>query len=139
MHFELVELKVKERVSSKELRGRTGAFPGREIDLRYLVLKAGREVAFLWYDLFPTDFYVVLYEMYVAKRFRGQGIGSELLLRTEDLAMKRVYKRVLVRPMPLSDGIGRERLIGWYERHGFREMQDQPGIYVKDFSLGSSG
>jgi len=137
MHLELVELKAKERISSKELRGRTGAFPGREIDLRYLiVLNAGREVAFLWYDLFPTDFYLVLYEMYVAKRFRGQGIGSELLLRTEDLAMKRGYNRVLVRPMPLSDGIGRERLIGWYERRGYREMPDQLEIYVKDVSLG---
>ncbi len=134
MHLDLVELKARERISSKELRGRTGVFPGRQIDLRYLVLKGGREVAFLWYDLFPTDFYLVLYEIYVAKRFRGQGIGSELLHRTEDLAMKRGYNRVLIRPMPLSDGFGRERLIAWYQRHGFREKPDQPGTYLKDVS-----
>jgi hypothetical protein len=54
MDLELVELRAKTEIKSAESRGRAGEFPGREIDLRYLVLKKDGEVAFLWYEMFPT-------------------------------------------------------------------------------------
>jgi ribosomal protein S18 acetylase RimI-like enzyme len=138
MQFEFIELKAQTEIDSAELRARAREFPGREIDLRYLVRKAGDEVAFLWYDVFPTEVYLVLYELFVARAFRRQGIGSELIQHAEALAIERGYKQILVRPEPLSDEMTREQLIAWYERLGFTKMAGERGIYVKNVSTGES-
>jgi GNAT superfamily N-acetyltransferase len=138
MQLEFIELRAQTEISSLELRKRAGEFPGRDVDLRYLVRNACEEVAFLWYDVFPTEVYLVLYELFVATGFRGQGIGSLLIQHTEALALARGYKKILVRPEPLSDEITKERLIVWYQKRGFTQMDGDRGIYVKSLSSGES-
>jgi GNAT superfamily N-acetyltransferase len=136
MHLEFVELKAKSDIKARELRARAGEFPGSEINLRYVVQRESEEVAFLWCDVDPAEDYFVLYELFVAERFRGQGIGSELLRRTQSLAAERGYKRILVRPKPLSREIKQEDLVKWYEKNGFTPMLGEPGIYIKDLLAG---
>jgi len=135
MQLEFIELRTHAEIISEELRARARQFPGRAIDLRYLVLKAGKEVAFLWYNTFPTEFYLVIYELFVEERFRHQGIGSALIQHAESLATARGYRQILVRPQPLSDKITPEQLVGWYEKRGFTKMTDDRGIYFKNVSF----
>lgn len=132
MQLEFIELRAQAEIISEELRARAREFPGRAIDLRYLVLKAGKEVAFLWYNTFPTEFYLVIYELFVEARFRHQGIGSALIHHAETLATARGYRQILARPQPLSDEITQEQLVAWYEKRGFTKMTDDRGIYFKN-------
>lgn len=132
MQLEFIELKTQTEINSEELRARAREFPGRVIDLKYLVRKAGEEVAFLWYNTFPTDFYLVIYELFVAARFRNQGIGSALIRHAETLATDRGYRQILVRPQPLSNDITQAQLIVWYEKRGFTKMTGDEGIYFKN-------
>jgi GNAT superfamily N-acetyltransferase len=116
MQLEFIELKTQTAINSGELRARARQFPGRVIDLRYVVRKADDEVAFLWYNTFPTEFYLVIYELFVAARFRHQGIGSALI----------------------HHEITKEQLIAWYEKRGFTKMAGDRGIYLKNDFIGQS-
>lgn len=132
MELELNELTAACQINSPELRDRAGDFPGHDITRRYLVTVLRKEVAFLWYDAFPDNDYLILYEIYVAKRFRWQGIGSELIRRSEQLARDLGYGRLFVLPKPLADGITKEQLVKWYTDRGFVPKPDQDGAYVKE-------
>jgi len=132
--LEFIELKAETEINSGELRAPAGDFPGRCIDLRYLVVRAGREVAIVWYNTFPPDHYLVLYKLFVAAKFRRRGIGSALIQHAEALARARGYNRILVHAQPLSDDITEKQLIGWYEKRGFKCTDPERETYVKNIS-----
>lgn len=133
MKLELHKLTAASEINSAELRARACRYvPGNEVRLNYLVRMSGEEVAFLSYDAFPDSEHLVLYEMFVAERFRGQGIGSELIRRSLQLATELGYRRLLVMPKPLAEGITPQQLVTWYEKRGFVPAPEQHGTYIME-------
>ena len=77
MKSELHKLTAASEINSAELRARACRYvPGNEVRVSYLVRMSGEEVAFFSYDEFPDSDRLILYEIFVAERFRWQGIGS---------------------------------------------------------------
>lgn len=139
MKLEVLELNSASEISSPELRERAAiSVPGTEVSRSYIVRMSGNEVAFLSYDLMRDDKNLVLYELFVASRFRRQGIGSELIRHSIRMATKLGYRQLLVRPKPLAEGIAQEELVCWYERCGFVPAPEQPGAYIKAVPEGES-
>jgi GNAT superfamily N-acetyltransferase len=137
MTLELVELHSKRQVRLKELRKQTGDFPGRSVDQRFLVREKGTEVALLWLVVFPPERYLVIYRLYVAERFRGNGIGSELIRHAETLTKQLGRSQILLTPEPLSPDTTREELVAWYKRRGFAQL-NQGLAYFKDVPTDNS-
>jgi GNAT superfamily N-acetyltransferase len=131
MHLQFIKLTSKKQICSIELRMRAKDFPGRKIDLRYLVRRRGEEVGFLWYMAFPSEKYLKVQEIYVAKEFRRQGIGLQLIGHAETLARRRKYEGLTLTPRPLDPEIDTERLVAGYEKQGFVKVDAERRIYRK--------
>jgi len=131
MNLKLFELHSKRQVKSKELRAHAEPFPGRKIDHRFIVRQETKEVALLWFVVFPSEPYLVIYKLYVAGRYRGKGIGSELIRRAEIMARQSGRSRILVTPKPITPYTTREELVAWYERRGFSRLNEGL-MYFKD-------
>ena len=65
--------------------------------------------------------------------YRGRGIGSELLRECIADADKEGVRLLL--EINASNGLTREQLEAWYIRHGFKEHQQYPGLYVRESKL----
>jgi ribosomal protein S18 acetylase RimI-like enzyme len=85
----------------------------------------------VWHEVWPEEEYFYLYELFVAKRFRRKGIGSELVRLSLRKAMDLGYNGVKVQPKPLDDDITQEQLVSWYENLGFTRMPDHPEFFVR--------
>jgi GNAT superfamily N-acetyltransferase len=133
MKLDLHKLTAASEINSADLLARARRYiPGNEVRLSYLVRMLGEEVAFLSYDAFPDSDRLILYEMFVAERFRGQGIGSELICRSLQLATELGYRRLFVIPKPLAEGITQQKLVRWYEERGFVPDPEQHGAYIME-------
>jgi GNAT superfamily N-acetyltransferase len=100
---------------SPELAGCFARTPERPNSWRYLVYDDTEQLAFMSVDLKP-DFF--LYEIYVVRHQRGNGIGTWMLAELDNIARKARRKRIFVRPIPL-DGGDPNRLKKWYEQNGY--------------------
>ena len=129
--LEFIKLVSKSQIRSPELRKRAKAFPGRTIDLRYLVRRSAEEIAFLWYMAFPGETLLKIHEMYILKEFRGQGIGLHLIAHAEQLAMRRDYQGLILTAVPLDLEIDIKRLVTWYKKHGFTEKDAERKLFCK--------
>lgn len=118
--MEFVELTSWEEALTEPIRERArGSEP--ELTRKYSVRENGAEVAYIaldWADLDDCSD-LVLYEMFVPKELRHHGIGSRILVKTEELAKAEGYSRVLLIAHPLDD-YPREELAAWYRKQGFQ-------------------
>lgn len=95
-----------------------------ETRLRYVVLRGKEEVAFLSFDLIPTWDFLVLYEMYVAKPFRRQGIGTQILDLADDIARRHGRKSVVhTVGAPLDSDISHKKLVQYFLDRGFQRTR----------------
>lgn len=63
-----------------------------------------------------------LYAFRVRPDYRGQGIGTELLERAEQILQQRAFRRAVI--AVARDNLGALRL---YELHGYRQFAEDPG------------
>jgi GNAT superfamily N-acetyltransferase len=133
MKLEIHKLIAFSEINSPELLARAHPWvPGNEVRVSYLVRMSGEEVAFLSYDADRDSDRLTLYEIFVAEQFRGQGIGSELIRRSRQLAAEKGYRRLFVIPKPLAEEITPQKLVRWYEERGFVPSPEQRGAYIME-------
>ena len=126
MRLDLEELGCTRHIDCEELDARARQNTWTEQRLQYLVRLDGQAVAFLSFDLWPGRDFIILYELFVAKNHRHRGIGPALIEQAKSIASTRGYKRIIIRPSPLSD-VSESALIAWYQSLGFRPMAIEPG------------
>jgi len=90
------------------------------------------EVAFLTFDIFLPD-ELNLYEIFVARRYRRQGVGSEVIRFAADLGRLMCKKRLSIWARPLSHQ-SQEDLIAWYVRRGLKPTEEDDELLVIDLS-----
>lgn len=115
----------------EDLRQRALNNPQTEARLRYVVFRDVVEVAYLSFDLLPNADFLVLYELFVAKPFRRQGLGTEILRQAEAIAREHGRSRILIRPKPLALDISREQLQLFYQERGYQPVTEDRGLYQK--------
>lgn len=93
---------------------------------QYIAYRGEREIGFIALDDIPELGCLVLYELFVPIRFRGSGLGTQLLDKVETIARAEGYERVTLYPRPLEPGFPAERLLAWYCRHGYTARVDCP-------------
>ncbi len=100
--------------------------PWRNDRPQYVARRGREDVAFLACDLNPPD--LVIYEIFVALPFRGQGIGSRLVEKAVSEGRRNGCDRLLARPGQLSPDYPVEALTVWYRKRGFVAIPGNAGI-----------
>lgn len=118
MDFVLEELEDSVVWDEPELQTRADQINRSRNTTCYRVLLSGAEVAFLALDRWGTDF-LVLYEFFIPRAFRGQGIGTNLMRKVECVAKEEGFGRLRLMPTPLDSGVKAERLVLWYQKQGY--------------------
>jgi GNAT superfamily N-acetyltransferase len=89
----------------------------------YTKLYVGRvddqEVALLVVDFWPPPEPLRVYEIFVVDPARREGVGSELLLYAEQLAVQSGNTEVELHARSLDDRIRTSILVAWYRRRGY--------------------
>lgn len=85
----------------------------------YRVVKNDLEVALVVIDRRRDLSALIIYDLFVIKRFRSQGLGSAILTLLEGIAAKEGFKSARLCPTQIDSEWPRERLIQWYLRRGF--------------------
>lgn len=78
-----------------------------------------KEVAFVSLDRWPELSQMVIYEIFVPRSTRRQGIASAVLNEIERISLCEGLSVVRLTPAPLDTGITREILSVWYDRRGY--------------------
>ena len=128
--FRFEELHVERTFVSPELQGVAKGNPWTEHRKQYKVLRDGIEVAYVSFD-FDRPEGNNLYLLYVAKGFRGQGIGSRCLEFAVELTKELKRPRLTVLPRhyeessadPKTQKRNQKKLEQWYRDGGFRVMR----------------
>jgi GNAT superfamily N-acetyltransferase len=113
-------------VESPLLRKRAEESSRTKYTEHYIAYDEGREIGFISLDVRPGTDYVVLYELIVEPSLRRLGIGTALVAEVEKITRGLGRPRIILMPEPFMLDIGREALVAWYERLGFRRRQDLP-------------
>ncbi|HXW89365.1 MAG TPA: GNAT family N-acetyltransferase [Terriglobales bacterium] len=118
--MEMIELASCDDALTTEIRERAKNGSACSLTKKYSVRENATEVAYAaidWYDLrLCSD--LILYEMFVPKKFRHSGVGSRILEKVEGLAKANGYSRVIVIARPLED-YPKEKLKAWYQQRGY--------------------
>jgi hypothetical protein len=106
--FELPALRKRAQESSKSIK-----------TIHYRCIADGQEVAFVSLDRWPELGEMVLYEIFVPRELRRQGIGSAALSEVENTAINEGMFLIRLRPRPLDGGISEADLAKWYSQRGY--------------------
>jgi GNAT superfamily N-acetyltransferase len=121
--MEMVELASCDDALTSDIRelARYGSACG--LTKKYSVREKGIEVAYVAIDWYELDLCsdLILYEMFIPKNFRHNGIGSRILETVEALAKVNGYSRVLLIARPLED-CPKESLRAWYQQRGYETV-----------------
>jgi GNAT superfamily N-acetyltransferase len=121
LDFESPELRKRAQESSKSIK-----------TTHYRAIANTREVAFVSLDRWPELGHMVLYEIFIAKKLRRQGIGSDVLAEVESTAIKEEVYVMRLRPKPLDEGISQQELDNWYARRGYAQDSTITGEMQKN-------
>ena len=83
MPMEFLEITAAEQCHEQEIRARASASSKARHTRHYVVWQEGLTVAFLSLDLIPNVEYLVVYELFVPRALRRQGVGSRVLAEVE--------------------------------------------------------
>jgi GNAT superfamily N-acetyltransferase len=127
--MELIELVNWEQAATEEIQRRARNGSKAKITKHYAAYEGSQEVAFVALDRHPQDSErLTLYEMFVPRALRRNGIGTRLLKEIERIARDEGYSSVHLCPEPLDAAYSREGLIAWYAERGYIEIQDPKGL-----------
>jgi GNAT superfamily N-acetyltransferase len=90
----------------------------------YVAFEAGRAVAFVSLDIHHRLQWLVLYELFVPREYRGRGIGTCALSVVERFGRKLGYAKLTLRPHPLDIEYPFSKLKSWYRRLGYEARGD---------------
>jgi len=127
----LIEIATPESIASLGIRKRAETSSKSLHTKQYVVIENGLEVGFLSLDIRPNADYLVLYELFVPKEYRCQGIASRTLNEVEKVAKSLKYKKITLTPSPLGNVYSRSELISWYKKRGYIERQECPSELEK--------
>jgi GNAT superfamily N-acetyltransferase len=119
-----VELESNQDVENAEIRQRAMLRRIAPASKHFLGYKDGKQVVFISLDLRPDLHAVSLYEIFVPKAMRRNGVGAEALGYVADLSQKWGFERVLVLPTPFEQDFPKEKLVQWYKDHGYVASAD---------------
>lgn len=98
---------------------------------QYLILRDGREVAFVSLDHFPHSTDIVIFEIFVDPPCRKRGIGTAIMRELELLAARRGCTKLVLCPQPLDSSVTRQALVRWYEGLGYRRSTQSHDVMEK--------
>jgi ribosomal protein S18 acetylase RimI-like enzyme len=131
LEVQLRDLSIDDNIQSEELRNRAGRNPATDHRLRFLLLQNKQEVGYLSFDLWPSENYIVLYELYILSEFRRKGIGTTVLNKAEKIGIDLGNSLILLKPEPLSADITKTDLINWYIKIGYSPWTENPKLFAK--------
>lgn len=91
----------------------------------------GSEAGFLSYEDWSDQLLGFIHEIFVLPEFRGKGIGGNLLLFSETLAMDLHCISIRLEPYAFDHKVDSEWLISWYEGKGYVRKTDDPNKLEK--------
>jgi hypothetical protein len=97
----------------------------------YKALAQSEEVAFVSLDRWPELSQMVIYEIFVPRSTRRQGIASAVLNEVERISACEGLSIVRLAPAPLDAGITKDALYDWYGRRGYVSDPDISGELFK--------
>lgn len=137
-HMNSVKIEEAHAVDHPFLRERVakGKRPGTK---EFVALTDGVEAGLLIFEHFPNYSLGIVYEIYVLREFRGQGVGNLLLARAEAAALDSECKtlRLMARSLD-QEVINDETLASWYSRNGFDRDVSDPGWMQKSLASAST-
>ncbi|WP_369922124.1 GNAT family N-acetyltransferase [Marinomonas polaris] len=134
MQIQFIEIEIASQVNNKVLRERVErAQSGRSLE--FILLVDGAESAFISFEDWSDRSLGFIYEMYVLPIFRGQGLGSAMLLHCEKLALKLGCTHVQLEANAFDRTISKEQLFGWYSRKGYHSKPDEPNKLEKNIVM----
>ena len=113
-----------------ELVERARLNPATPHRARFIVCFRGREVAYLSFDLYEGREFMVLYDLYVIRDRRLEGIGSLALHTAEEYATNAGKRTLRLRPGE-TDDVPLAYLHQWYSRHGYHATPKDAGVMEK--------
>ena len=119
-----MELILKELVRQSVIKDRTLRKRAREcarisVTKHYIISCEKEEVAYLAIDHMPGVDYILLYEIFIKENFRKRGIGSEILIRVENLGRELGYSKVVLHAQSFDKNIPKETIEAWYIKRGY--------------------
>ncbi|MDM3565545.1 GNAT family N-acetyltransferase [Proteus vulgaris] len=97
----------------------------------YIALMNNIEVGFISLVFWPTNTTAFIYEIYVLHNYRRKGVGEKLLTFAEDKAAQSHRNPIKLEPNNFDRTITKEKLISWYERHGYRKDNTSDEYWIK--------
>ncbi len=127
-----VEIRItSHQIRSPALAERAAKAPPKPGWLRYIVLNADEEIAFVALDTYAGEDFVFLYEIFVVEGMRRRGLGTELMKEIEELVWSKGYSRLRLMPTQISGNISKDDLEGWYTRLGYTSETTRPNVFEK--------
>jgi len=90
----------------------------------YVIKDDGCEVGFLSLDLAPLDEPLVIYEVFVPRHLRRNGLGTKLLKVAEQTARSLGYEWTLIIPKTMDDAFPQANLEAWYRENGYEAWEE---------------
>jgi GNAT superfamily N-acetyltransferase len=106
---------------------------------RYIAVEGGVEVAFVSLDVRPNADYLVLYDLFVPREYRGAGLGTRILQEVNRLAGDLGYEFIVTKPKAFENPEFQDRLVNWYQRNGYVKRPGRPDELQRDVRLGRAG
>jgi GNAT superfamily N-acetyltransferase len=130
--MELVQIQSTDEIADEELRKRHAKHANFTITRHFLARRDGQDAGYLAVDINPHDEkYFVVYELFVPKRLRNQGIATWMLEMAEKMGAGLGYPEALIHPKTLDDQFSQEDLEAWYHRRGYASLPNQEDTFVK--------
>ena len=121
-------------VHTPELRERAQHSSRSPYNHHYIAHDGDIELAFVSIDLWPVDKPFVLYELFVARKQRNNGIGTSILQLIEKMAIAQGYRRIVLTPKPIDKdyaGSTQSQIVQWYEKRGYRPNSEFASQFEK--------
>ena len=126
-----IQLKEYTRSKNDELAQRAIESSKSENTNHYLIVYDKTEVGFASIDILNSVEILVLYELYIIKTRRNQGLGASALNYIEELVHSLNLKSIVLTPEPIDSSITKERLINWYRSKGYTIRPEHKTEMVK--------
>jgi hypothetical protein len=92
----------------------------------YKGISLSKEVAFVSLDRWPEYSEMIVYELFVPRPIRRQGIAAAVLNEVERISACEGFSNVSVIASPLDADITEDALCGWYSRRGYIRDPNMP-------------
>ncbi len=133
LRFKLLTEVDKKGICELSLKSRAENNPLRPSRRQYIIWLENKEIAYLSFDLFPEQHFLVIYEIFVANDYRNQGFGTQILADAEQLIQKWGYNKIKLVPKSLEPKTSGKKLAKWYKEKGFIEDPTNSQVLEKSF------